>query len=222
MHIITIDPSINCTAMVIDDKKIIITHESYACNKSGFNKWFNICQPFINYHIINDMKPENDYSKLEIQKLRRFKEISLLIFNIISKECRGDISIYIEGYSYSSNAGPLIDLVTLSTCIRLKCLSLTDNITIVSPKTLKSLTAKWVYNPIKIKNKIEYRNNDGVIGGKFTKFEMCKAIIESNISCPWSNFLRDNSDIILKNKNIPKPIEDINDAKIMFEIFKDK
>jgi len=222
MHTITIDPSINCTAMVIDDKKFIITHDSYALTKNGYKQWFTICEPYLNYHIMNDLKLDDDYSKSEIQKIKRYNNISAFIFNTISKECTNDINIFIEGYSYSSNAGPLIDLVTLSTTIRLKCLALTDNVTIISPKTLKSLTAKWAYKPIQVKKKIEYRNNDGVAGGKFTKTEMCKAIIESDISCTWSSFLRDNSESILKNKNIPKPIEDINDAKIIFEIFKDK
>lgn len=222
MHTITIDPSINCTAMVIDDKKFIITHDSYCKNKTGFNKWFTTCESLLNYHIMSDLKLDDDYSKSEIQKIKRYNDISSFIFNTISKECRNDLTIFIEGYSYSSNAGPLIDLVTLSTTIRLKCLSLTDNVTIISPKTLKSLTAKWAYKPIQVKKKVEYRNNDGVAGGKFTKTEMCKAIMESNIVCPWSTFLRDNSELILKNKNIPKPIEDINDAKIMFEIFKHK
>lgn len=222
MNIITIDPSINCTAMVIDDKKFIITHDSYAITKTGYNKWFTICEPFLNYHIMKDLKLDSDYSKSEIQKIRRYDEISSFILNTISKECRDELNIIIEGYSYSSNAGPLIDLVTLSTTIRLKCLSLTDNVTIISPKTLKSLTAQWAYKPIQVKKKIEYRNNDGVAGGKFTKTEMCKAITDSNLECEWSEFLRHNSELILKNKNIPKPIEDINDAKIMFEIYKDK
>lgn len=222
MNTITIDPSINCTAMVIDDKKFIITHNSYANNKSGYNKWFATCEPFLNYHVMSDLVLDTDYSKSEIQKIKRYNDIALFIFDTISKECRDDINIFIEGYSYSSKAGPLIDLVTLSTTIRLKCLSLTENVTIISPKTLKSLTAKWAYKPIQIKKKIEYRNNDGVAGGKFTKTEMCKAIIESDITCQWSTFLRENSELILKNKNIPKPIEDINDAKIMFEIFKHK
>lgn len=215
--IVTIDPSINCTAVVIDDEKHIITPESYIGNKSGLKKWFKLCENYINYITIPDLKDDKSYSVNEINKLKRFENIADIISNKIFK-CKNDISIFIEGYSYSSQAGPLIDLVTLSTCIRLKCTSITDDITVVSPKTLKSETARFVYQPVKIKNKIEYRNNDGVAGGKFTKRDMCLAIMDSKINCAWSNFLRDNKEEILKNKNIPKPIEDINDAKLLFEI----
>lgn len=222
MDIITIDPSLNCTAMVVNDKKIIITHESYANTKTGMNKWFEKCSNYIHYEIIEDANYSPDYSITEIQKLKRFKKISSIVFNTIIKHSRNDMKIFIEGYSYSSMTGPLIDLVTLSTLIREQCLTLTDNIKIVSPKTLKMLTAQWAYEPIQIKKKVEYRNNEGVSGGKFTKKEMCKALIECKYSCPWIEFLRHNKEEILKNKKIPKPIEDINDAKIMFEVFKDK
>ena len=83
-------------------------------------------------------------------------------------------------------------------------------------------TCKLVYTPIQLKKKIEYRNNSGVSGGKFTKTEMCQSLLDSKLDCEWVTFLRDNKDDIFKNKSIPKPIEDINDAKLMFEIFKHK
>jgi hypothetical protein len=220
--IITIDPSLNCTAMVVNDKKIIITTESYANTKSGLNKWFDKCKDYIQYEILPDITYSKDYSAAEIEKLKRFKTISSLVFRHIIKNSRKDVKIYIEGYSYSSMTGPLIDLVTLSTLIREQCITLTDNVKIVSPKTLKMMTAEWAYDPIQVKKKLEYRNHDGVSGGKFTKTEMCKALIECKYTCDWIEFLRENKEEILKNKKIPKPIEDINDAKIMFEIFKDK
>lgn len=222
MNIIAIDPSINCTAVVVDDKKHIITHDSYANNKTGLNKWFAICEPFLQYHILPDLVLSKDYSTSEIQKLKRYTEISNIILNIISKDCHDDITITIEGYSYSSKSGPIIDLVTLSTIIRSRCVALSDNVSIMSPKSLKMLTAKWAYAPTQVKKKIEYRNLEGVSGGRFTKTEMCKAIIESKVDCVWSNFLRENKEEILKSKKIPKPIEDINDAKILFEIMKNK
>lgn len=224
MTTITIDPSISCTAMVIDDKKFIFTNKSYASTKTGLNKWFTKCEQLIHYEILDDLIAYDDYSSSEINKLKRFNDISTSIFNTITKniKCGGDLKIYIEGYSYSSNAGPIIDLVTLGTLIRSKCISIADKVTIVSPKTLKIETCKFVYTPIQVKKKMEYRNKSGVSGGKFTKTEMCQSLLDSNLNCEWVTFLRDNRDDIFKNKSIPKPIEDINDAKLMFEIFKDK
>jgi hypothetical protein len=224
MTTITIDPSISCTAMVIDDKKFIFTNASYASTKTALDKWFTKCAPFIHYNILPDLPKCDDYSLSEISKLKRFDSIADSIFNTISKniKCQTDLKIYIEGYSYSSIAGPIIDLVTLGTLIRNKCMSIADEVVIVSPKTLKIETCKFVYTPIQVKKKIEYRNNAGVSGGKFTKTEMCQSLLDSKLDCEWVTFLRDNKDEILKNKSIPKPIEDINDAKLMFEIFKDK
>ena len=224
MSIITIDPSLSCTAMVIDDKKFIFTNKSYASTKTGLSKWFIKCQPFIHYTILDDFEKCDEYSLSEINKLKRFDFIATSIFNTITKniKCQTDLKIYIEGYSYSSIAGPIIDLVTLGTLIRNKCISIADTVTIVPPKTLKIETCKFVYTPIQVKKKIGYRNNSGVSGGKFTKTEMCQSLIDSNLQCEWVSFLRDNRDEIFKNKSIPKPIEDINDAKLMFEIFKDK
>lgn len=224
MTTIAIDPSISCTAMVIDDKKFIFTNKSYASTKTGLNKWFTKCENLIHYEILDDLTTCDDYSLSEINKLKRFNDISTAIFNTITKniKCGIDLKIYIEGYSYSSIAGPIIDLVTLGTLIRSKCISIADKVTIISPKTLKIETCKFVYAPVQVKKKIEHRNNSGVSGGKFTKTEMCQSLLDSKLNCEWTTFLRDNRDEIFKNKSIPKPIEDINDAKLMFEIFKDK
>ena len=93
---------------------------------------------------------------------------------------------------------------------------------IIPPTSLKLEAAKLTYPPIekgvKIK-KYEWRNNEGVSGGGFTKIDMCKALLENNdLSCDWVTMLRDNKENILSLKNIPKPIEDMNDAKLLYEI----
>jgi hypothetical protein len=224
MTTITIDPSISCTAMVIDDKKFIFTNKSYASTKTGLNKWFTKCSDYIHYEILDDLPKCDDYSVSEIEKIKRYKSIATSILGTITKNIKSShtLKIYIEGYSYSSIAGPIIDLVTLGTLIRDKCISIADEVIIVSPKTLKIETCKFAYAPIQVKKKTEYRNNSGVSGGKFTKTEMCQSLLDSKLDCEWVTFLRDNKEEILKNKSIPKPIEDINDAKLMFEIFKDK
>ena len=81
--------------------------------------------------------------------------INTILSNINDTE---DTYIAIEGYSYSSNAGPLIDLVTFSTLLRDNLLKyVTTNITIVSPGELKKGCAMIVYNKGEDGS---YRNNE--------------------------------------------------------------
>ena len=67
--------------------------------------------------------------------------------------------------------------------------------------------------------KFEYRNNDGVIGGKFNKHEMYQALTDNDtLQTPWVNFLREHQEEIMSLKKVPTPIDDINDAILMFHI----
>lgn len=127
-----------------------------------------------------------------------------------------------EGYSYSST-GDIIDLVTFSTLLRTKLLNVTDDLKIVSPRTLKSETCKLVYEPKNIgikKPKLEYRNKNGVPGGSFTKIDMCQALIDYEINDPYCNMIKENSTDILSNKTIKKPLEDCNDAYLLYILLK--
>jgi hypothetical protein len=149
-----------------------------------------------------------------------------IITDILSNINSTDPSIVgIEGYSYSSSAGPLIDLVTFSTLLRHKLYhNVTKDIVIMQPASLKLNAAKLSYpatvKGVKVK-KYEYRNNEGISGGKFKKPEMYRALIDNDdLKCVWVELLRYHADLILELNTIPKPIEDMNDAKLLYEILK--
>jgi hypothetical protein len=221
MSIITIDPSLNCTAVVVDDVKYCFVKEDICHTSTGkYKKWFESVEHLINIVPIN-YKKINLFSEQEIAKLKDFDNITDLIIETTIPKNIKSANVFIEGYSYSSMAGPLIDLVSFTTLLRYKLLKYNFNITIVPPKTLKMKAAQFTYEPIKKGKKIEYRNNQGISGGQFKKPEIYKTLIENkNLNCEWVRFLRDNSEEILKGKNIPKPIEDINDAKLLYEMYK--
>ncbi len=212
--------------MVVNDKKFIYTTNDTAKTKTGkLKNWFALCEPLITYRF-HDNISEDDHILSEVKK---FNLYSYLVYRIKSDildniDREKAYIIAIEGYSHSSNAGPLIDLVTFGTLLRNEVLQIDPliDLQIIPPTSLKLEAAKLTYPPIekgvKIK-KYEWRNNEGVSGGGFTKIDMCKALLENNdLSCDWVTMLRDNKENILSLKNIPKPIEDMNDAKLLYEI----
>lgn len=242
MNIVAIDPSLTCTAIVVNDKKFVYTSESVALTKKGeFKGWFQECKDNgITIRVFNDIPPTLIHSDLEICKLSHYSNISNTILDdILDNVNVKEVShIGIEGYSYSSASGPLIDLVTFSTLLRYKLfLNISPpvkvneisnplpSLTVFQPTEVKQLAAKLTYPAIstnKANTKFEWRNNEGVAGGSFKKPEIYKALIENkNLQNDvWVNYLNNRSEDIFKLKNIPKPIEDINDAKILYEILK--
>ncbi len=224
MNIITIDPSLNCTALIINNNKFVFANVDLMYTKNeSLTKWFSMCNPFITYKAIT-YDNESSYTKNEIYKLATYEQVANDIHDVImvNIDPKLDIKVYMEGYSYNSAAGKLIDLVTFSTLLRRKLYEVTEHIEIIPPATLKVETAKFTYPPIITGKKVikyQYKNNEGVSGGVFKKPDMFKAIIENNmLNCEWSQFLRHNKDEILKLTNIPKPIEDMNDAFLMYNI----
>lgn len=223
MNIVGIDPSLTCTAVVVNDKKAV-----FACNKAcqtstgAPKKWFAICdllvQTFpIDYQTIGG----SAYSSTEILKLSAYHEATTRIVRFIKDNVNSSkpTHVFIEGYSYSSSAGPLIDLVTFSTLLRLKLYNWCDSITVIAPQSLKLEAAKLTYPEIRKGRKTEYRNSSGVSGGAFKKHEMYKVLTEnSSMNCEWVQFLRGYEVEIMESKSVPKPIEDINDAKLLYEI----
>lgn len=224
MNIICIDPSLSCSAVVVNDNKAVFVSSSTALTKKlQYKKWFELCQPFVDIHTHDfDKQKKLSFSDTEVFKFSAYDELTTNIVDYILKTINfGEESkIYIEGYSFSSAAGPLIDLVTFGTLLRYKLRKLiTTNITTITPSELKLFAAKFTYQPIMEGKKEVWRNREGISGGKFKKTEMFKAIVENQeLDCEWSKFLREHSSDILSNANIPKPIEDINDAKLMYEI----
>lgn len=222
MDIVCIDPSLSCTAVVVNDVKAAFVNKDVATTKTDkLKKWFELAAPFINYHFhVNNEKLS--YSSLEIAKLSLYNNITDSIISFIRDNITCTPKVFIEGYSYSSSAGPLVDLVTFGTLLRFKIFNnISKDVNIITPSELKLLAAKLTYSPIKEKNKTVWRNKQGVSGGQFKKPDMFKCLVENHtLNCEWVRFLRGHAQEILSKNAIPKPIEDINDAKLMFEIVK--
>lgn len=226
LNIVAIDPSLISTALIISNSKemkiLNYCRQSAAEGKSGFKKWFKLAEELIEYKYITYGEYEN-YSEGEIRKLKDYDKVTDLIIsdilNNIDKELPTKIGI--EGYSFASSAGDIIDLVTFSTLLRKKLIDyVSQDITVISPSTLKLESCKLTYAPINVgkkKEKLEFRNSLGISGGNFTKREICLSIIEnSNWTDKWSMHLKQNSSDILGITTIPKPYEDINDSFVLF------
>jgi hypothetical protein len=158
------------------------------------------------------------YSDNEILKLRHFDKIATLVLDFCLKNINEDENTFcqIEGYSFSKNTSSILDIVSLSTLIRVYLLKNIKNIdiSIISPSSLKLEACKLSYDPVDIgvkKPKYIYVNNEGVSGGSFKKPEMYKALLDSKLSIYIRDFLVEYKHLTERSK-IPNPIEDIIDA----------
>lgn len=227
INLVTIDPSINSTGLTVNGEIYSIASEGIAFTKKGaLNKWFQLSDDYATIETVDTTYGnEKNYPKLEVVKLQTYQAIADMVKATVDKHCNSlyNTLVLIEGYSYSSSSGPLIDLVTLSTLIRSNLISRDKTeLVVFAPSTLKRL-AGWLTYPEIAKGKkvikYEYRNNEGVASGSFNKHQIYKALIENNnIQTEWVNFLRTHGDEILAAKAIPKPIEDINDAVMLLHI----
>ncbi len=237
MNYVAIDPSLTCTAMVVNDKKFVYTTPTVAHTKKGeLKRWFQECEDQgIHIRVFDEIEGDLTHSELELRKLGHFSRIVDTISEDIDVFCDSSkgIVVAIEGYSYSSSAGPLIDLVTFGTLLRRTIYNRfhrSDDVAgvqipklrIYQPTEVKQKAAALVYPAIQKGKKTEYRNPDGIAGGSFKKPEIYKALLHNtNLKGDkWVEFIREQSEEILDMKSIPKPIEDINDAKTLYEIIK--
>lgn len=211
MILIGIDPSLNSTALSIyKDGKYLFYN--YTNNKSNY-KWIKNINDCVNFKF-HEYSNNDDFSESEVDKISIYDEVTdkivYDIFNFIKDE---ETKIFIEGYSYSAQAGRLIDLVTFSTLLRYKLLK-NKNITLhfIPPSSLKKYVAAMVYKPDK---KGIYRDDSGKAGGSFDKKDMMNVLLKFDIDELYFNYIKHNSDEILKSKNIPKPFDDINDSLLL-------
>jgi len=174
-----------------------------------------------------------EYSEMEINKLVQFINISNDIINDILTviDINESTIIYMEGYSYGRDPGPIIDLVGIASIVRAKIYENIPNINkikIISPKSLKTISAEMIYGYDMIdigkkKQKIIKQvntNEKGIKGGDFSKHDMFQAIVDYNKNYILNEYLIENYDEIIGLKSFPKPIEDINDAFLLKEIIK--
>lgn len=232
-NIIGIDPSLISTALTIyngsDIKILNYLREKDAVIKSGFSKWYKYAENFVNYKYIS-FREFDSYSQGELTKLVDYDIITDKIIEDILTNINPDIDtiIGIEGYSYGSAVGDLIDLVTFSTLLRKKLYDkVSTKIVVIAPSSLKLESAKLTYKPItkvinegKKNERVEYtyRNNIGISGGSFTKSDIFLSIIENEkYNDIWSNHCHQVKEEILNRASIPKPYEDICDSYIIYQ-----
>jgi len=233
-NIVALDPSLISTALVVSSgdafKMYNYCRESSAFGKTGIKKWFKLAEQFVAYKFIA-YREFKDYSEGEITKLKDYDKITDgIISDILSNiDTSKPTKIGIEGYSFSSTAGDIIDLVTFSTLLRKKLFDqVSEDITVMSPSTLKLESCKLTYPPIvtetgkKVKKtKVEYRNNLGLSGGKFTKTDMFMAIVDNTeMQDVWTKHCKLVKSDILGVATIPKPYEDVNDAFLIYSVLK--
>lgn len=235
-NIIAIDPSLISTALVVTSgetyKIYNYCRESKAVGKKGLTKWFKSAEEFVTYKFI-EYREYSEYSEGELIKLKDYDKISDDIINDILEniDITKPTKIGIEGYSFSSGAGDIIDLVTFSTILRKKLYDeISQDITVMSPSTLKLESCKLTYPPIikeigkkKITIKEEWRNPIGIPGGKFTKTDMFLAIVDNTeLNDYWAKHCKFVKAEILEPKQIQKPYEDVNDAYLIWMIMNKK
>jgi hypothetical protein len=233
-NIVGIDPSLISTAMVVSSgdtfKMYNYCRETTAMGKNGLTKWFKMAEEYVTYRFV-EYREFKDYSEGELIKLKDYDKITDTIIQDILDNIDKSLptKIGIEGYSFSSNAGAIIDLVTFSTILRKKLFDLvSEDILVLSPSTLKLESCKLTYPPIlkemgkkKITIKEEYRNNIGISGGVFTKTDIFMSIVENlEYDDYWFHHCKVCKGDILSIKTIPKPYEDANDAFTIYKYLK--
>jgi len=229
-NIVALDPSLISTALVVSSgnefKMYNYCRESSAFGKTGIKKWFKLAEQFVTYKFI-EYREFKDYSEGELIKLKDYDRITDgIIEDVLSNiDSSKPTKIGIEGYSFSSTAGDIIDLVTFSTLLRKKLFDqVSEDITVLSPSTLKLESCKLTYPPINIgikKEKWVYRNSIGISGGSFTKTDMFMAIVENTeMRDFWSKHCKLVKADVLSIATIPKPYEDVNDAFLIYSVLK--
>jgi hypothetical protein len=232
MNIVAIDPSLISTALVVTSgdtfKMFNYCRESSAFGKTGIKKWFKMAEQYVTYRFI-EYREFEDYSEGELIKLKDYDRITDgIIKDILDNiDSTKPTKIGIEGYSFSSTAGDIIDLVTFSTLLRKKLFDkVSEDITVLSPSTLKLESCKLTYPPIikevggkKPRQEFIWRNAIGISGGKFTKTEMFMSIVENkNWDDYWTKHCKLVKSDILTISTIPKPYEDINDSFTIYKV----
>lgn len=233
-NIVAIDPSLVSTAMIVgngDNFKLFnYCREKDAYGKKGLNKWYKYAEQYVTYKFVK-YREFSDYSEGEMTKLKDYDKITDQIIDDILANIDPKLGIKVgsEGFNFGAQVGDLLDLVTFSTLLRKKIFDkVSQDITILSPSTLKLEACKLTYPPI-IKEiggknpRTEYiwKNTFGMPGGSFTKHDMYYAIIENEkLNDNWSNLCRSLKSDITSISKMPKPFEDINDAWLLYNILK--
>jgi len=208
-NIISIDPSLSSTAVVIsnDNKHRYI---SFYKDFKETNKWCKSLLPFVEFYSIK-FTTLNNFSENELLKFKQYDELSLLIVSKIKKYLNNSL-VKIESYSQQSKNGKFQDLIIFGTLLRYHILKYTNNIKLYPPKEVKKSIAKHVYG---VDEKGISRNYEKKAGGNFNKWDMFYTLVHLNDSSKICEYCKENINDITKNKNVPKPLEDLIDAYLL-------
>jgi hypothetical protein len=215
MNYIGIDASLTSTAIsVVNEKGYFFFSYLKGYEKPG--KWTKLIEDFVKITGVSYEK-DDDYSTQENLKLNDYQNlVSTIISDLKAVLVEGEVYAAIEGYSFSSAAGHLIDLVTLGTLIRDRLKSeLNAELNVYSPSTLKKETCGLTYGwTQKGKKKKTYicRNTIGIAGGSFKKHQMLESIKDYNCDSELNKFCTEYFDDIYTLKKIPSPIDDLVDS----------
>jgi hypothetical protein len=218
MNLVGIDISIDsCAVSVLRKNEIIISNFTTQKKSVG---WIKKTMDTIDYEFINyTYKDIENYTENEIMKLREFDHVTDLIYNKIlgNIDKKEKTMIALEGYNYGlRNTNSIVDIVTFSTLLRQKLLSLPklEKMIILSPMTVKSLACEMSYGYTLTKSgkKIINKNPNGISGGKFDKKQMMESLIHMNSNDKLSMLLNKYKEDLLKLKVVPKPWDDICDS----------
>lgn len=229
MQIIALDTSLTSTAGVVFDKNSNYHFFSWRKNLAPDNIW-NRSMPWCN--MINVTYQETtSFTAGEVLKLEDYFSLSSSISSTLDKLIDPNLPVkyLMEGYSQKSKAGSDHDLVALGTLIRLKMYSKYNSLNVIPPKSLKKFAAQLVYPVTQVieydkKGKakkpkpIVYRNNAGIPGGSFDKFQMYEAIVDYKQKDDLSKWCALNWSDIKTRSSVPKPADDLIDAFWLCEV----
>lgn len=156
-----------------------------------------------------------DFATSEVLKLEDYFKLSSNVVATVQEliDPNQPCKVLIEGYSQKSKAGFDHDLVAYGTLVRLKMYSLYNSLHVIPPKSLKKMTAQIVYpkNSSGKKNKV-YRNNSGIPGGSFDKFQMFEAVVDYNNNDILSQWCNEYWSDVKDRSGVPKPADDLVDS----------
>lgn len=229
MNIIAIDPSLNCTAVVINGSPHVFTFSNMVYNKKGDYKiWFDRFSDVVSYHTLEPMDKNCDYSALEMQKLVQHVAMACGIASIIEDtiDLTEETLIGIEGYSYSSKTNAVLDLVAFGTILRKQLSELNGvRLEIIPPLQVKQKACIMAYGQeVNKKGKpLPCRNPDGLAGSKFKKQNMLTTLLDVGklANYEYVNKVKEYKNDIQNMANVPKPIEDVNDAFLIYGILQE-
>jgi len=208
-YIISIDPSLTSTAIVVKTKNGYKYFSFFKDFKEN-NKW---CKPLLKFVKFDKVKftTSNNFSDNEILKLVEYEKLVKLIVKTLKPYLK-DCIIKIESYSQQSKNGKYQDLITFGTLLRHYLYKETKNLRFFPPKEVKKKAAAIVYG---VDKKGISRNKDKKAGGNFNKWDMFYTLVDLNDKSKLTKYSIKNKEDISKNKSVPKPLEDLIDAYLL-------